>query len=298
MKEAASDKKTLASSNFKEDWGGLYWENGIKVGWRGGYFRPISEASGVFPHKTVYLESVLSVYITTSKHTLCVGSFEKDTTKNEGIDGCHWQVQVVLQRTRCSDWNFLPIFKVTVWGTYLRAWVFWLRWTTSWVRMGLELDCNGSAGLLGHNIIVTSFLKHLPFLSAVQRGARLNGWMIVVKVRRRPDLGLFSSYLSWEFGFINGNMQIKKCALFSRGSLVDGDSGPSISSSISNSSTGWPALLWLTLVTLILPLKYCLSCNQFMGTAEHIALVLFHEGVWSAFTVLLTQWQSSPKATN
>ena len=36
-----------------------------------------------------YLESVLSVYITTSKHTLCVGSFEKDTTKNEGIDGCH-----------------------------------------------------------------------------------------------------------------------------------------------------------------------------------------------------------------
>ena len=29
----------------------------------------------------------------------------------------------------------------------------------------------------------------LPF-SAVQRGAMLNGWMIVVKAWRRPDLGL------------------------------------------------------------------------------------------------------------
>ena len=26
---------------------------------------------------------------TTSKHTSCIGSFEEDTTKNEGIDGCH-----------------------------------------------------------------------------------------------------------------------------------------------------------------------------------------------------------------
>ena len=49
VNKTASDKKTLALSPVKEDWGGVYWENGVEVGWEGGHFRPASEASGVIP---------------------------------------------------------------------------------------------------------------------------------------------------------------------------------------------------------------------------------------------------------
>ena len=93
VKETASDKKTLGSSNVKEDWRGLYWENGVKVGWGGGHFRPASETSGVVSQMNcASIPNRFCLNPTTSKHTSFIGSFEEDTAKNEGIDGCHWQV--------------------------------------------------------------------------------------------------------------------------------------------------------------------------------------------------------------
>ena len=67
--------------------------------------------------------------------------------------------------------------------------------------------------------------------------------MTVIKVWRRPDLGLYfvppKHVESYEIESIIGrhaNRQIY--SLFSRGSLVDEDSGTSMCSSISNTSTG------------------------------------------------------------